>query len=177
MRIFKGERHDLCAAVPCSTTTLSLEGRVGGSAFTPKVIELVFGPGSTRLAEKLSPCTACTALAARTRESCRLRARLPPWQDVAAERPAPGLLHADPSNSYVLPSIIHLPTSSSILRQYTPSSVGWPDPNSFCWGTRPLPSGTASLSFRGILGKPLYQGILIGTSVLRHPRQREDQEA
>ena len=31
------------------------------------------------------------------RESWCLRARLPPWRDVAAERPALGLLHADPS--------------------------------------------------------------------------------
>ena len=58
VRISKGERHDLGAAAPFSITTSSLQGRVGGSAFTPKLVELVFGPESTRLAEKLSPCNA-----------------------------------------------------------------------------------------------------------------------
>ena len=43
VRISKGERHDLGIAAPFSTTTLSLLGRAGGSAFTPKLIE-VFGP-------------------------------------------------------------------------------------------------------------------------------------
>ena len=101
VRISKGERHDLDAAAPFSTTTSSLQGGVGGSAFTPKLIELVFGPGSTRLAEKLSPCIACTALAA---PSVRSRVflstfPLPPCQDVAAERPALGFLQADHSFS------------------------------------------------------------------------------
>ena len=36
------------------------------------------------------------------------------------------------------------------------SHVGWPDPNFSCWGTRPLPSGTASLSFHSMLGKLQY---------------------
>ena len=43
VRISKGERHDLGAAPPFSTMTSSLQGRAGGSAFTPKMIE-VFGP-------------------------------------------------------------------------------------------------------------------------------------
>ena len=64
VRIFKAERYDLGAAAPFSTTTSFLQWRVGGSAFTPKLLELVFGPGSTRPAEKLSLCIACTALAA-----------------------------------------------------------------------------------------------------------------
>ena len=64
VRISKGERHDLGAVAPYSTTTSSLQGRVGGSAFTAKLVELVFRPGSTRLAEKLSPCIARTALVA-----------------------------------------------------------------------------------------------------------------
>ena len=33
LRISKGERHDLGAAAPFSTTTSSLQGRAGGSAF------------------------------------------------------------------------------------------------------------------------------------------------
>ena len=40
--------------------------------------------------------------------------------------------------------------------RYTSSSVGWPDPSSSCWGWGPLPSGTVSISFRGMLGKPHY---------------------
>ena len=54
-RISMGERHDLGSAVPFSTTTSFLQGRAGGSTFTPKLVEYV-GSGSTRLAEKLSPC-------------------------------------------------------------------------------------------------------------------------
>ena len=64
VRISKGERHDLGAAAPFSTMTSSLKGRAGASAFTSKLVELVFGPGSTRLVEKLSPCIACAAVAA-----------------------------------------------------------------------------------------------------------------
>ena len=62
-RISKDGRHDLGAASPLSTTTSSLQGRAGGSAIMPKLVELVIGPGSTRQAEKLSPCIACTAVA------------------------------------------------------------------------------------------------------------------
>ena len=63
-RISKGGRHDSDAASPHSTTKSSLQGRAGDSAFTPKLVELVFGSGSTRRAEKPSPCIACTAVAA-----------------------------------------------------------------------------------------------------------------
>ena len=55
MRISKGERHDLGAAAPFSTTTSSLQGRAGGSAFMPKLVEVVFEPAWTLFAEKLSP--------------------------------------------------------------------------------------------------------------------------
>ena len=40
-----------------STTTSSLQGRAGGLTFTPKLVEHI-GSGSTRFAEKLSPCIA-----------------------------------------------------------------------------------------------------------------------
>ena len=56
--IFKEERHDLGDAVLFSTKTSSLKGRSGGSAITPKQVELVYGPGLTRVAEQLSPCIA-----------------------------------------------------------------------------------------------------------------------
>ena len=37
--IFKGERHDLGAAVPFSTKMSSLQGRARGPTFTPKLVE------------------------------------------------------------------------------------------------------------------------------------------
>ena len=55
MRISKDERHDLDAAAPSSTKKSSLQGRWGGSAIMPELVELVFGPGLTRVAEQLSP--------------------------------------------------------------------------------------------------------------------------
>ena len=54
VRISKGERHGFGAAAPLLTKTPSLQGRAGGSAFTPKLIEL-FGPAWTLFAEQLSP--------------------------------------------------------------------------------------------------------------------------
>ena len=64
VRVSKDGRHDLGAASPLSTTTSYLQGRAGGSAIMLKLVELVIGPGSTRQAGKLSPCIACTAVAA-----------------------------------------------------------------------------------------------------------------
>ena len=61
-RISKDEKHDSDAALPLSTTTSFLQGRVGGSAIMPKRIELMFRPGSTRRAEKPPPRLACTAV-------------------------------------------------------------------------------------------------------------------
>ena len=43
VRISKDGRRDLGAAAPFSTKTSSLQGRSGGSAITPKQVE-VFGP-------------------------------------------------------------------------------------------------------------------------------------
>ena len=43
VRISKDARHDLGDAAPFSTKTSSLQGRSGGSAFTPKLVE-VFDP-------------------------------------------------------------------------------------------------------------------------------------
>ena len=63
-RISMDGRHDLNAAAPHSTIVSSLQGRARGSAFTPRLVELVVGPGSTRRAEKQSPRIACTAIAA-----------------------------------------------------------------------------------------------------------------
>ena len=63
-RISKDGRHDSDAAAPHSTTLSSLQGRAGGSAFTPKLVELVFRLGPNRRAEEQSPRIACTAVAA-----------------------------------------------------------------------------------------------------------------
>ena len=57
-------RHNSNAAAPHSTTLSSLRGRTGGSAFTPKLVELVVRPGSTRRVEKQSLRIACAAVAA-----------------------------------------------------------------------------------------------------------------
>ena len=43
VRISKSGRHDLGAAAPFSTKPSSLQGRAGGSAITPKQVE-IFGP-------------------------------------------------------------------------------------------------------------------------------------
>ena len=50
VRISMNGRYDLNAAAPHSTTLSSLQGKGGGSAFMPKLVELV-GPGLTRRAE------------------------------------------------------------------------------------------------------------------------------
>ena len=60
---------------------------------------------SLELQLRRSPCA---------RESSCLQGRLPPWQDVAAERPALGLLHADQNLSLHHPRIC--PTISAVLR-------------------------------------------------------------
>ena len=63
-RIPMDGRHDLNAAAPHTTALLFLQRRAGGSAFMPKMVKLVVGPGSTRHAEKQSPRVACSAVAA-----------------------------------------------------------------------------------------------------------------
>ena len=82
-RIFKDGRHDSDAAVPHTTTTSSLQGRAGCSAFTPKLVESVVGSGSTRRAEKQSPRIACTAVAA---PSVRLRVLVSPCLSASMAR-------------------------------------------------------------------------------------------
>ena len=64
VRISKGERYNFGAAAPFLTETSSLQGRAGGSTFTPKLVEGVFGPAWTLFAGQLSPWIACTILAA-----------------------------------------------------------------------------------------------------------------
>ena len=107
--ISKDRRHDSGDISPLSTTTSSLQGRAGGSAITPKLAELVFGPGSNRRAEKPSPSIACTAVAATSVRSRVLvfAGSSAPWRDVAAERPALALLNAVPniSLSYQVPCL------------------------------------------------------------------------
>ena len=64
VRISMDGKHDLNAAAPHPTTLSSLQRRTGGSAFMPRLVELVVRPGSTWHAEKQSPRIACTAVAA-----------------------------------------------------------------------------------------------------------------
>ena len=55
--ISRGERHSFGTAAPLSTKTSSLQRRAGGSAFTPKMVE-IFGPSRAFFAVQLSPCFA-----------------------------------------------------------------------------------------------------------------------
>ena len=172
VRVSKGERHDLGAAAPFSTTTSSIQGGAGGSAFTPKLVELVFGPGSTRLAEKLSPCIACAALAAPSVPP-RVLVFESPSTSMARRgcRTSCSRLAKCCSKSLVISSIF--PSHTFSIFRLTSTSVGWSDPT--CWGTGPLPSKAASLYFCGI-GKPQYQETSC-TSVLVHPCQRKGQDS
>ena len=83
VRIYKSERHDLGAAAPFSTTTSFLQGKAGGSTFTPKLVELIYGSRSNRLVKSLSPRIACTAVAA---PSVRSRVFLSPCPSATLAR-------------------------------------------------------------------------------------------
>ena len=97
--ISKGERYDFGAAALLPTRVSSLEqGRARGPVkSSPKLVEL-FGSGSTRFCKNSYPHASFELLSRRppcaSESSCML-ARLPSWQDVAAERPAVGMLNAD----------------------------------------------------------------------------------
>ena len=177
-RISKDGRHDSDAATPLSTTTSSLQGRAGGSAFTPKLVELVFGPGSTRRAEKPSLRIACTAVAP---PSVRLRVFVFACPSASMARRgcrAPCsrrvtcssifLISSEISSRFLFDRSKRLSIQSNLSSQsrYISASVGSPDPNSSCWGMGKLPSGTASQSFLGMLGKA---SALKNTSVLIQP--------
>ena len=146
--------RDSDATGPLSTTTLSLQGREGGSAFTPKLVELVVGPGSTRRAEKQSPRIACTAVAAPSVRSRVLVLACPSASMARRGRRAPCSRRV---TCWSITSEISSTCSSkwliiSFIRRYTSSIVGWPDPSSSFWGTGSLPSGIASLAFRSMIG-------------------------
>ena len=164
-RISNDGRHDSDATLPLSTTTSSLKGRAGGSAFTPKLVELVFGPGLTRRAEKSSSRIVCTAVAAPSVRSRVLVSACPSASMARRGCRAPCSRRVKRfSNTSVCSSILseisfgflsHRSKAYFIIR-YTSSIVGWPDPSSSFWGTGSLPSGTASLAFRSMIGKPQY---------------------
>ena len=161
VRISKGERHDLGAAAPLSTRATSLEqGSAGGPLqSSPNLVDHI-GSGSTRLAEQLSPCIVCATVAALSVRS-RVLVSAGPSVSMARRgcRASCSRLAKCCSKSLVISSIFLSHTSSIFL--YTSTSVGWPNPNSSCWGTGLLPSGTASLSFRGMLGKLQSQDMSI----------------
>ena len=56
-RMSKDGRHTLGAAAPFSSKTSSLQGRSGGSAIIPKLVELVFGQGIYAYTQKLRGAT------------------------------------------------------------------------------------------------------------------------
>ena len=145
-RISKDRRHDSDAASPHSITTSSLQGRAGGLAFTPKLVELVFGPGSTRRAEKPSPRISYTTVAA---PSVRLRVFVPasPSTSMARRDCRASCSWLNKCCSKRLISSLSLLNWLLISRNLS-TGVGWPNPNSSFWWTGPLPSETASLAFR-----------------------------
>ena len=165
-RISKDGRHGLGAASPLSTTTSSLQGRAGGSAFTPKRVELVFGPCSTQRAGKPSPRNACTAVAAPSVRSrvlvftgpsasmARRGCRAPCYRLVTCWSIT--LVSSEISSSFLfyrskqlsIPSkklsiLFYCSSNLSSKSRYTSASVGSSDPNSSCWETGPFTSGTA----------------------------------
>ena len=66
VRISTGESHGFGASAPLSARASSVQGKAGGSAIMPKLIELI-GPASTLFAEELSPCFARSAAASSVR--------------------------------------------------------------------------------------------------------------
>ena len=146
-RISMDGRHDSSAALPHSTPLSSLQGRAGGPAFTPNLVELVVGPGSTRRAEKQSPRIACTVVAAPSVRSRVLVLAYPSASMARSDCRAPCSRRVTCWSSF----LSHRSKASFIIR-YTSSIVGWTDPSSSFRGTGSLPSGTALLAFRSILG-------------------------
>ena len=66
VRISTSKRHGFGASAPLSTRASFLQGRAGGSAIMPKLVELV-GPLSTLFAKELSPYFARSAAASSVR--------------------------------------------------------------------------------------------------------------
>ena len=162
-RISMDGRHDSNAAAPHSTTLSSLQGRAGGSAFTPNLVELVVRPGSTRRAEKQSPRIACTAVAAPSVRSRVLVSACPSASVARRGCRAPCSRHIKFWSifSEISFSILSHRTRAYFIIRYTSSVMGWPDPSS-CRGTGSLPSGTALLAFRSTIGS-------LDASVLMQP--------
>ena len=162
--ISTGERHGFGAAVPLFTRALYLEqGKAGGPVkSSPKLIRHIWS-GSTWFAEELSPLIARSAAtppiqlrvlvcdgtsASMARRGCRAFCSRP------ARRCFVALISSISSSNlskwlFISFSCLSNPSSKS---RYTSANVGWLGPNSSCWGTGPLPSETALLQFRGILG-------------------------
>ena len=97
VRISKNGRHDLGTAAPSSTKHLPCKGdrevrpssRNWSSWSSGRVqlgLQSSYPHASLELQRRRPPCA---------RESSCVRARLPPWQNVAAVRQAPGLLHVN----------------------------------------------------------------------------------
>ena len=97
-RISTDERHVSDAAAPHSTTLSSLQERAGSTAFTPKLVELVVGPGSTRKQSSRIACTAIVAPFVRSQVSV-LACPSASMARRGCQLHAPGVLNAGPSLS------------------------------------------------------------------------------
>ena len=157
-RTSKDGRHDSNAASLLLTTTSSLQGRAGGSVFTPKLIEFVFGLGLTWRAEKPSSRVACTAVAAPSVRSRVLVSAGPSASMVRRGCRASCSRHSESCSKslVILSNLISCCFERFLTFQYSSVSAGWPNPIFSSWWTGPLPSETVLLSFRSILGKPQY---------------------
>ena len=158
-RISMDGTHDLNAAAPHSTTLSSLQGRARGSAFMPRLVELVVGPGSARRAEKRSPRIACTAVAAPSVRS-RVFVLACPSASMARRGCRASSFWLNICYSKRLISSLSL-LKWLLISRFISASVGWTNPIFSSWRTGLLPSETASLSFRSISGKTSALRILV----------------
>ena len=167
-RISKIGKHGLGDTSPFSTRMSSLQGRAGGSVIMPTLIELVFGSGATRRAEKLSPDIACTAVAAPSVRS-RVFVFAGPSTSMARRdcrascSRLDDFIHDDFIQHFLLSieTAVHyfvLSIESFFKKSVYILQRGFTKPEVFLLGEGPLPSGTASLSFSDTLGKPRARG-------------------
>ena len=155
-RISMDGRHGSNAAAPHSTTLSSLQGRAGGSAFTPKLVELVVGPGSTRHAEKQSPRIACTAVAAPSVRSRVLVLACPSASMARRGCQAPCSRHSESCSKslVILSNLFSCCFERLLISRYTSASAGWPNPIFLLGGRGHCPRRqprSPSVACRGIL--------------------------
>ena len=175
VRISKGGRHDLGAAVWLSTRASSLkQGSAGRPVqLSPKLVEHI-GSGSTRLIKQLSPYIACTAVAA---PSVRSRVLVSAWPFASMARRGCRASCSRSAKYYSKRLVISMSLFNffsccskwlisfscclsrlSFRRSIHVRQRGLARPELFMLGDGPIALRVVSLSFRSILGKPQYQG-------------------